>query len=240
MIKHKYINQNIYTYIYSIMKSLTANVILQCLDRDRQTELYKLLEKELHKDTSLKNIYIVEYYYSCPTGGAICDHDRPLLITGSYTEAKEFFDNITKEFNKILTNDDWNHLTEVYTLLLGSDIIEEVYVNYSNLTITKKNNTNNEISIYEDYILKYPLYDVRICHGYDTKTSLGIYDSLENATKVYTDQINKHSLTNDDYEIHYGEKIMVLRINKDSKFDEWYGGKNSTVPIIMKAKKYPQ
>ena len=220
------------------MKSLTANVILQCLDRDRQTELYKLLEKELHKDTSLKNIYIVEYYCSHPTGGDVCDHDRPLHMTGSYKEAKDFFDNKTKEFNKILTNDDWNHLTEVYTLLLDNGILERICIDYNNLTITKKNNTNN--TIYEDYTLTYPLYDVRIRCGYDTKTSLGIYDSLENATKVYTDQINKHSLTNDDYDIHYGEKIMVLRINKDSKFDEWYGGKNSTVPIIMKAKKYPQ
>ncbi|AYV77134.1 MAG: hypothetical protein Barrevirus14_3 [Barrevirus sp.] len=239
------------------MKSLVASTILQHLTREKQKELYKLLHDELYIDKSLKNMYMVEYWYSCPTGGDWCDHDRPYLITGSYSEAKEFFDNISNKYGKELTDNDHSPLIESYRLFHGQTVLEKISIDHINLKIFKENygsdNTiyprvqldSSELTkqvvkpVYPNYELTYPLFDVRFEGNYDTKTSLGIYDNFESAIHLYINKTREYALSKDHYHLHYGITLTIIQIDKNYKFTHEYIDELKNTSIIMKSERCP-
>lgn len=224
------------------MKSLTSEIILQHLTYDKQVELYNLLNKSLSK-TYFENVYIVTEYTRCPTGGDWCDHERTLFITGKYNEAKTYFDEKTKLYLGLETipDDDRMPLEETFTLYHGKTKLCDVDYDYVSMRIYR--HLDKPGIEYQDYEIVYPLYDVRLEFGYDTKISLGLFDTLDKAILNYTRWINETITKDDDYIKHYGFTIYILRITEnynqkiEAGHDPEEGDVNPVENLIIKTRK---
>ncbi len=194
------------------MSSLQIKSILALLTKEKQIDLYNELANELESyDDGLQNVYIVSVTGNYPTGGDWCSHDALSMITGNYSEAKTRYDKLT-----CLEVIECGMYIVTYHLMKGNVILEQTTYDYVHETVTRKKYVDDK---YENYELKYPLYHIVFEHHYDTVSSIGIYDNLENAKSKFNIMQIKETANYAKSGYPEGFKLKIFVINDKMKSD---------------------